>query len=205
MRINIIGSAPGWEECPVNDGQIWGVNNMHLLRDVDLIIDVHKSRTDVKEIKDVWHLKILKEKNIHAFFYDKIPDMPNVERYPIEEIKKEFGTDYFACGIDYMVALALYRGATEIHIYGVWMECGTEYAFQKASMEFWLGYAMGRGVKVEVHGKHGSLLRTHNGLLYGYQEPQEWVRKHHSYYISLEDLKKQYEDADQDSNKQGDE
>ena len=193
MRINIVGSAPGWEDCPVNDGFIWGINNMHLLRDVDLIVDVHKTRNDPKEQKDKIHLAVLKDKNIHAFLHSKIEGMPNVDRYPIEEITKKFGVDYFGCGIDYIVALAIYSGATEIHLYGIWMAQGTEYAHQKPSLEFWLGYAMGAGIKIHIHGAYSAILRTYNGLMYGYETHQKWVNKYFPDQISLAELIERYE------------
>ena len=196
MRVNIIGSAPGFEDAPVNDGFIWGVNNMHFLRDVDLIVDVHASRNDPQEDKDKAHLRLLKEKNIHAYLHSEIEGMPNVERYPIEEITKEFQIDYFGSGIDYIIALAIYKGATEIHLYGIWMAQGSEYAHQKPSVEFWLGYAMGKGIKIVIHGKYSAILRTHNGLLYGYQTHQQWVDKYHPNEISLADLIKLYETED---------
>jgi len=198
MRINIIGSAPGWEDCPVNDGFIWGVNNMHFLRDVDLVVDVHRSRIGELEDKDKIHLKVLKEKNVHAYLHSEIEGMPNVERYPIEEIIKHFDTDYFGSGIDYMVALAIYKGATDIHIYGVWMEQGSEYAHQKASVEFWCGIVKGmrcagKDIQITVHGKHGAIMRTHNGLMYGYQTPQKWVKTSFPQYISLQEIIDKYE------------
>jgi hypothetical protein len=194
MRINIVGSAPGWEDCPVNDGYIWGVNNMHLLMDLDRIVDIHVSRLNLQETKDRIHFDELKEKDIEAYLHSEFGDMPNVKRYPIEEIRKEFnGIDYFGSGIDYIIALAIYEGATEIHIYGVYMKGGSEYAHQKPSVEFWLGVCVGRDIHIEVHGLT-TLLRTHNGLMYGYQTPQKWVKKDFPNHISLQELMDRYED-----------
>lgn len=194
MRVNIIGSAPGWEDCPVNDGFIWGVNNMHLLRDVDRIVDIHVSRLNLQETKDRIHFEELLEKDIEAYLHSEFSDMPNVKRYPLEEIQKEFnGIDYFGSGIDYIIALAIYEGATEIHIYGVYMKGGGEYAHQKPSVEFWLGVCVGRGIYIEVHGET-TLLHTHNGLMYGYQTPQKWVKKAYPNHVSLQELMDKYED-----------
>jgi len=193
MRINIMGSAPGWEDTPVNDGFIWGVNNTHSLRDVDRIIDIHVNRLNPTEEKDKAHLEVLKENDIEAYMHSEIEGMPNVKRYPIEEIMKEFNTDYFGSGIDYMIALAIYEGATEIHLYGVFMMKGGEYYHQKPSVEFWAGYAMGRGIKFEVHGENTEILRTHNGLMYGYQTHQKWVKEFYPNQVSMSDLIERYE------------
>ena len=195
MRINIMGSAPGWEDTPVNDGFIWSVNNAHLLRDVDVIFDIHKVRLDPKEEKDKLHLETLRLKDILAYMNEEIEGMPNVKRYPIEEIKKEFDTDYFGSGIDYIIAMAIYQGATEIHIYGVMMEKGSEYEGQKPSLEFWIGIAKGRRIRVFVHGNRTSILRTRNGLVYGYQTPQDWVRKYNPEQVELLEMLNTYEDT----------
>jgi len=199
MRINIMGSAPGWQDVPENNGFIWGVNNTHLLRKVDRIIDVHVSRLNIKETKDKYHLEQLKEKDIEAYLHSEISDMPNVKRYPIEAVMEYFDTDYFACGLDYMIALAIYEGATEIHIYGVWLAGGTEYAHQKASMEYWIGIVKGmqlagRDIKIEVHGDRTALLKTHNGLMYGYQTSQKWVKGQHPNHKTLQELIEMYDD-----------
>jgi len=191
-RVNIMGSAPGWEEVPEDNGAIWGVNNTHILRDVDLIIDIHQSRLQPTEEKDLVHLKLLREKDIPTYAIEKMEGFPNVRRYPIEEIKKEFNTDYFGSGIDFLIALAIHKGATDIHMYGVWMKKGGEYDLQKPSVEFWIGYAMGRGINFEVHG-NTEILRTHNGLVYGYQTPQKWVDKEIPNHISLKELIERFE------------
>lgn len=193
MRVNIIGSAPGWEECPEDNGYIWAVNNCHILRNVDLVIDIHRNRLNPTEEKDKDHMAGLEEKNIPTYANNLIEDQPHIMKYPKDDIIREFDSDYFGSGIDYIVALAIYKGATEIHIYGVMMAKGSEYAHQKPSLEHWIGIAKGRGVKVEVHGEHSSLLRTKNGLRYGYQEPQNWVRKHIPEQAELIEMLNNYE------------
>jgi hypothetical protein len=186
-RVNIVGSAPGYKDAPEDNGYIWGVNNVHLLREVDLIIDVHANRMSPKEFKDKYHMSVVDVKQIPMYAIDKIDGRPNIERYPIEHIMEEFDTDYFGCGIDYMIALAVYLGAEEIHIYGVWLSMESEYARQKPSVEFWIGIAKGRGVKVEVHGDRSNVLRTHNGRLYGYGKPQQWIKKYNPEQYELID------------------
>ena len=109
-----------------------------------------------------------------------------------EEIIKEFDSDYFGSGIDYLIALAVYEGVDEIHLYGVCMSKKSEYAHQKPSVEHWIGIAKGRGVKVRVHGKNTAILRTKNYLMYGYQKPQAFVEKHHPGTITELDLMEKY-------------
>jgi hypothetical protein len=193
VRINVIGAAPGWRDAPEDNGENWGVNNTHLFeKRIDLVVDVH-NRHRLREQKDIIHVALVANKKIPALFQREIKKFPNIKKYPRDEIIKEFGVDYFGSGIDYIIALALYRGATEIHLYGVWMVLESEYSHQKPSVEFWVGFAMGRGVKVEVHGQKSSILKTRNGLMYGYQDHQAWVKKYIPNAVSLVELEERYE------------
>jgi len=195
-RINIMGSGPGWEETPIDDGEIWGVNNTHLLRNVDRIIDIHSHCSNPTEIKDKIHMRELRAKNIPTYVRDEVDGYENIQKYPIDDIIKYFGTDYFGSGIDYIIALAIYEGATDIHLYGVCMMDKSEYSHQKASVEYWIGFAMGRGIDVVVHGKHPVILRTHNWLIYGYQTPQAWVKKYHPDQPTMEELINKFEEKE---------
>jgi len=174
-RINIIGAAPGWEDAPHDKGERWGVNNTHIRMKVDLVVDIH-DRSNPTEKWDKDHLNALLLKGIPAYSQGAIKGYPNIKKYPLEKIINRFDSDYFGSGIDYMVALAIYKGATEIHIYGVIMMSDTEYAHQKPSVEHWIGIAKGAGIKVRVHGIHSSLLKTKNNLMYGYHTPQAFVK-----------------------------
>lgn len=191
-RINILGSAPGWEDAPYDDGEIWGVNNTHILRNVDRIIDIHTNRIDPTEKKDKFHMMDLRSKMIPTYTNFK-SDEENFFEYPLQDIIDEFDSDYFGSGIDYIIALAIYEGATEIHLYGVMMSLKSEYAHQKPSVEHWLGIAKGRRIKVRVHGAKTSILRTHNGMMYGYQKPQEWVHEHHPDQVKLMEMLETFE------------
>jgi hypothetical protein len=192
-RINIMGSGPGWQDTPIDDGEIWGVNNTHMLRNVDRIIDVHHNRFNPEEMKDKAHMHFLKKKMVPTYAQREIEGNPYIKAYPLEEVIKEFGADYFGSGIDYIIALAIYEGATDIHLYGICMLTNSEYSHQKASVEFWLGYAMGRGINVEVHGDKSTVLKTKNGLLYGYGTTQKYVKERYPNELTERDLIERYE------------
>jgi hypothetical protein len=195
-RINIMGSARGGEETPYDDGEVWVINNAHCYREVDLVIDIHHHCLCPITEKDRISIDGINERHLPLMAREVIPDIPTSMKYPLEEIKKEFDTDYFGSGIDYMIALALYRGATEIHIYGVIMAKGSEYAEQKASVEFWLGIAKGRGVKVRVHGKETVILKTKNYLLYGYGLVQDVALEQYPGHGAIMEMLRSYEKED---------
>ena len=68
-------------------------------------------------------------------------------------------------------------GAKEIETYGVNQASSSEYFYEKAGVEYWLGMAVGRGVKVTEHGGKSELLtnkaRFGGHILYGYNQPYD--------------------------------
>ncbi len=102
----------------------------------------------------------------------KYEEIPLSEAFPLEECVKEFGLPYFTNTICYMIAYALLKGAKSIELFGVNQAGSFEYSNEKGGVEYWLGIAIGRGVKVTINGKDSQLLkyqgRYGNGILYGY-------------------------------------
>ena len=101
----------------------------------------------------------------------KHPDIPTSIEFPLAEMH----TDYFTNSISYMIAYALHIGVTEIDIHRVNMlqihNKGAEYSFQKPNIEYWIGYARGKGVTVTVHDET-AILVSHDKQLYGYNTAQ---------------------------------
>lgn len=85
--------------------------------------------------------------------------------YPIREIVKEFGSSFFTNTISYMIAYAIYTGVEDITIYGVDMNINEEYYQQRPSVLYWIGYARGKGIKVNVMNNIDK-----ESFLYGYQD-----------------------------------
>ncbi len=104
----------------------------------------------------------------------KYAEIPLSEAFPIEECAKEFGIPYFSNTIAYMIAYALLKGAKEIELFGVNQASSSEYFYEKSGVEYWLGVANGRGVKITLNGAKSELLtnkaRFGGGILYGYNQ-----------------------------------
>lgn len=135
--------------------------------------------------------------NIPILMTDKYPDIPNSLRYPLEEMICKFDplrrksewvecsfegsakTDwngYFTNSISYMIALAIDWAYSEIHVYGVDMATSGpmtgngEYAMQRPSCEYYLGIAMGRGIKTFIPAQ-ADLLKCR--FIYGWEEERQ--------------------------------
>ena len=86
--------------------------------------------------------------------------------FPKHELIEEFGR-YFSSQISWMLALAIYEGFEEIHLYGIHMAVDDEWAFQKDGVEYYIGLARGMGIKVFAP-PTCELLKT--GFMYGFED-----------------------------------
>ena len=165
MRVAIIGLGPGWEEAPY-DCETWGINQLICRRPVSKVIDIHIMSQCDNEQEQQYLIDARKRAK-----EDNTPII-EIENYPLHEIIEEFGSDYFANSVAYAIALAIYKGYDEIDLYGVNQSTGKEYIFEKGGVEYWIGFAKGRGIKVTVNGDESILLLTNDKRMYGFNLPQ---------------------------------
>ena len=151
------------------DTEIWGLNQGHAIFPADILarctrwFQIHPWEP-MSERQDprLGHIEWLAEASEHmtVYFEEPVPDIPKAVRYPYEEVKATIGSAYFASNsFCYMTALAIHEGFDEIHLYGVDFgpnDIGDGYA--RGPMEFLLGFAVARGIKVWVP-SHSHLLK----------------------------------------------
>lgn len=70
--------------------------------------------------------------------------------YPLQEIKEEIDSSYFTNTISYMLAYAYHKKFDSISIYGVDMIVDSEYAFERPSVLYFIGYLRGKGIQVYI-------------------------------------------------------
>jgi len=172
MLITIVGKGFGWELAPpANNGDnVWGACQLNTQRDVDVVVDMNEYSDNRWGETESLMAELSK-----SIAKDKGTPYIDLSSYPIDQVIDYFGTDFFTNTIDYMIALAIYRGATEIHFYGVNMTMDDEYSYQRPGVHFWIGMAMGRGIKIRVFGKDSTILKTPDGILYGYDIKQKEI------------------------------
>ena len=117
-----------------------------------------------------------------VYLHQKFEELPNALVFPLQELADYFGESlfrlsvktpgkivdtknqpYLSSSIAYEVALAIYEGFEEIWLTGVDLSTESEYAWQKPGVEYLLGIAVGKGIRV-VLPDNCPLLR---GTLYG--------------------------------------
>jgi hypothetical protein len=154
LKVAIIGLsptthdlAPWWDNTwerwglPWDEGSWVRMHRLFEMHDMRLLKSEHCKRRD-------GYFDRLRECE-KLYMQEAYVDIPNAIRYPFEDVEKTTGC-YWNSSIAYAMALAIYEGAEEIALYGVDMKGDDEYGYQKPNMEYLIGLAIGRGIKVTV-------------------------------------------------------
>ena len=144
------------------DFEVWGLNQLYMAFNpahnlpaiaerADRWFQIHhRTSYDANTLRDHSHHDWLSnEVRFPIYMQDKYPGIPMSVRFPKEKIMAEFGS-YFTNSISWEIALAVMEGFKEIHLYGVDMATHSEYAYERPSVEFFLGWARGRGIKLVI-------------------------------------------------------
>lgn len=171
--IKILAKGPSLAEYQEEGGEVWGLNQLGKTHNLtrlfvmdDLVYRMEKFDPGFPE----W-LKSYSGRLVTSKAY---PEW-RAEEYPIVEVCRHFGLPLGICmysTVDYMLALAIYEGFSEIDLYGV--DCNSRaHDHAKLSIATWIGVAMGRGIKVTSTPRSFSRYWTSTGTayeqgLYGY-------------------------------------
>lgn len=179
----IAGTGDGWQLMPqTTDHIVFCLNDYvyaekygikpDLLCIMDVLNEKPQVVAGVSNLGDVIdRINKLGVPLIAPFKYEEIPLS---QAFPLKACAEVFGQPYFTNTIAYMIAYALLKGAKEIDLYGINQASSSEYFYEKAGVEYWLGVANGLGVKITINGDKSELLankaRFGGTILYGYNE-----------------------------------
>ena len=162
FKVAVIGFGDGWREGlkrKAEGFEIWGFNDMRegFERDhADRWFQIHSR----EYLRDKWKLWLSAEYfwaeywkeggAVPLYTQEHYPDMVGSIAFPKKEIEAmPFGSHH--CGsFDWLIACAILWQASEIHVYGVGLSYNGEPLSARACLEFWLGVAVGKGIKVHV-------------------------------------------------------
>lgn len=163
MKVAIIASGHGKYEAPLGQEgwECWGLNQTWYWFDHPATEGKfarwfelhHRSFIDWENQGDTRHTAWMAKQDrlpIYVQDVEEWPDVATAKEFPMAEIQAllpDFGY-YHACSIDWMIAYAITLGATEIALFGVEQEHSVEPHGSRSCMEFWLGFAAARGIKV---------------------------------------------------------
>ena len=181
---------------------IVGLNQIyrHIPRE-DVHFDIHL-HWEEDNVEGTDHPRWVRECGIPVFMADPPADQPTAVRYPVERMIAKHGIDYFTSTVAFMLAWSVdiidqqvaKRLVTEaagsaanvlsiskslyaqytVGVYGIDLIVGTEYEWQKACVEFWLGVAEGRGIQIDIAPESALLKQLYR---YGYQKEPDGILK----------------------------
>jgi hypothetical protein len=201
-KIAIVGYAPSSRDLAPygnKEWEIWGVNELYKLgKKVDVLFELHDYKFLRSKERNPQHLEWLRAANIPVFMLKHYEDIPQSIEFPIDEVVKvaEPYGDYFTNSISYMIAFAIMLGVDEIGIWGIDMATDEEYQHQRPSIEYFVGVAIGRGIKVYIP-PQSDLLKTR--YRYGYDD-MEAVQYKLKVKARKEELTKRINECDANAN-----
>ncbi|MEX1234310.1 MAG: methyltransferase domain-containing protein, partial [Roseovarius sp.] len=138
--------------------EVWAINALGNVLDCDLIfhmddIRIQEIRAKAAPASNIAQMvQWLKTSKVPVVTSRKHPDYPALVDFPLEEVLNHLGHDYFNSTAAYAVAMAIHVGATEISCFGMDFTYPNAHQAEKgrACVEFWLGQAHARGIKVSL-------------------------------------------------------
>jgi hypothetical protein len=154
LKVAIIGLSPAshdmapwadpeWEKwgMPWDEGYWLQCTRLFEMHDMRLLRSNHSRRK-------AGYMRRLQDMDCPLYMQEAY--YASATRYPFEEVAKSIGGAYWNSSPAYMLALAIHEGAEEIGIYGVDLVDVDEYGYQKPNMEYLIGLARGKGIKVTI-------------------------------------------------------
>ena len=124
-------------------------NNKHFPR-VDVGFEIHVP-SQIREFAKENYFQWLQKPDIPVWVRpDMVKEFKGCNAYPIDKAKELMGREYFASTFSFMMCTAITAGATEIGLYGINLTADEEYFYQRPNMEFLIGLAQGKGIKVTI-------------------------------------------------------
>lgn len=150
-KIALLGSQHSLEYAPFADPswELWGhaSSRMFYQRPPDRYFDLHRKACWIMAHKQDKYMSWLRRNTVPIYMQEVDPEVPASIRYPRERLFAEFRR-YTTSHAAYMIALALSEGVTHLGLFGINYSADSEYATQRGSTEYWLGFAEGRGVQL---------------------------------------------------------
>ncbi len=191
MKIAILAKGETLSKFQGKYDEVWGLNQLGKTHELDklFVMDDFKARLPYWNNNDFpeW-LKTYDKPIITSRAY---PEWPTSENFPIRELARYFGLPLgisMYSTVDYMIALAIYMGVSQIDLYGVDCANPKREETTRVSIGMWIGIAMSKGIKVTT--QPGSFFQwyTVTGVcyeqgLYGYVgapriEELAWYKEH---------------------------
>lgn len=156
MKVGIIGFAKSSRDLAPYDDPSWtlyGVNGTWAFAPrLDGILDLHAPWIYEWEAmrRPAGHVEHLRSFAGPVYLIESRSDIPTSRAFPLDDVIRHVGRPYLTSSIAMAFGLAMMQGATEIGLWGVEMATASEYADQRPCLEYLIGLAEARGIKVTL-------------------------------------------------------
>lgn len=169
-KVAIVGfcsTSRDWVPYDDPDMEIWGLNRGAIFMPrADRWFEMHgKNIYSSQQRRPGRHTDWLNKFQGPVYMHQVFEDVKNSVAFPLREVAENIGDltwrvdkdgqqhdtrgePYLSSSIAYEIALAIWEGFQEIVLYGIDLNTSSEYAWQKPGVEWLLGLAAGRGIKV---------------------------------------------------------
>ena len=169
-RLAIVGFCQDSRDyTPYEDPEmeVWTLNRSYIFHQrSDRHFDLHSPAIRYSDTRRPGgHTAWLKGFPGPIYMHQADPEIPNSVDYPLATVAKEIAGNiyrvnkdgvqtsavdepYLTSSIAQEIALAIAEGYEEIHLYGIDLNTDSEYAWQKPGVEYMIGVAAGRGIKI---------------------------------------------------------
>lgn len=152
-KVAIVGCADSWKNAPFLDlsVEIWTFNHRmfkqvpRFSRYFDLHIPYKNYYKSFPE-----YAEFLKNNQETLYIMEKYSELPEANIFQWRNLIEKFRCSYFTSSMAWLIANAINEGYEDVSLFGVDLLLESEYIKQKPCIEFWLGVAIGKGIKVSV-------------------------------------------------------
>ncbi len=152
MNVVLLGTAPdSFGLAPFGgDWEIWSCSpgTMNAPR-VDKFFELHRWEPGQPWFQESY-VNYLKEFKGQVIMSKEVPDVPNCEILPYQDLVAKYGPYFFTSSLAWMMAMAIEAGAKKIALYGVDMAATTEYHDQRMGCQYFAMLAKAKGIEVGV-------------------------------------------------------
>lgn len=179
LKVALIGTAPSSRMlAPFNDPSwtIWACSpgNQNILPRADAWFELHGNLhwPENKHYGEPY-VNWLRQLQIPVYMQNQ-DYVPHAIPFPMAQMVREFGQDFFTSSFAWMMAFAISQGAEEIALFGIDMASRDEYILQRPGFFYFRHVAQSRGIRVSAPNE--SDIMQSPGL-YGYSEVLPFGRK----------------------------
>ena len=193
----IVGTGHGHQLAPTS-GEVWVLNDLGIYRPgTTMLWDMHnfewtleenyenyshiqedltdEARWERARNRDARFRRIEKFCNGSGCALMSIKEyehVPTSIEYPLQGILERFPAcrEFLNSALSQAIAYALYLGWKSIDLFGINVEMGTEWIYQRDCVSYWVGVGHGMGVRITISGSPRRPMRIIDRKIYGYGE-----------------------------------